>query len=180
MNFDTALTDFNSRQFKTWMKKMAAQVNLFCFLMFFSCLACSMVPENWHICVNKGITYLLTDLETSIKGLVEMLTRQWDGLNKSCNVWKQGTRARQIHFQLTSNFDVNKAKHNRYGSGWTLKRSSIKQLCSLNAWMTVETSLRPLTAWHAILMLASNCYYYCSYKTVLNSDHIIAVATCNR
>ncbi len=33
---------------------MAAQVNFFCFLMFFFCLACNMVPENWHICVNKG------------------------------------------------------------------------------------------------------------------------------
>ncbi len=42
------------------MKEMAAQVNFFCFLMFFFCLACNMVPENWHICVNKGITYLLT------------------------------------------------------------------------------------------------------------------------
>ncbi len=32
------------------------------FLLFpniFFCLACNMVPENWHICVNKGITYLL-------------------------------------------------------------------------------------------------------------------------
>ncbi len=39
-------------------QNMAAQVNFFCFLMFFFCLACSVVPENWHICVNKGITYL--------------------------------------------------------------------------------------------------------------------------
>ncbi len=60
VNFDTALTDFNARQFKTWMNKMAAQVDFFCFLMFFFCLACNMVPENWHICVNKGLTYLLT------------------------------------------------------------------------------------------------------------------------
>ncbi len=37
---------------------MAVQVNFFCFLMFLFCLACNMVPENWHICVNKGVTYL--------------------------------------------------------------------------------------------------------------------------
>ncbi len=29
-----------------------------CFLILF-CLACNSVPENWHICVNKGHTYLL-------------------------------------------------------------------------------------------------------------------------
>ncbi len=23
------------------------------------CLACNTAPENWHICVNKGLTYLL-------------------------------------------------------------------------------------------------------------------------
>ncbi len=28
------------------------------FLMLF-CLACNLVPENWHICVNKGLTNLL-------------------------------------------------------------------------------------------------------------------------
>ncbi len=39
--FDTALIDFNSRQFKT-------------------CLTCNTAPENWHICVNKGLTYLTT------------------------------------------------------------------------------------------------------------------------
>ncbi len=26
------------------------------------CLACNSVPENWHICVNKGLTYLKTSL----------------------------------------------------------------------------------------------------------------------
>ncbi len=41
---------------------MAAQVNFFCFFMFFFCLACNKAPENQHICVNKGITYLLTVL----------------------------------------------------------------------------------------------------------------------
>ncbi len=33
------------------------------FLLFFLtlfCLVCNMVPENWHICVNKGLTCLLT------------------------------------------------------------------------------------------------------------------------
>ncbi len=30
------------------------------FLYNFFCLACNIVPENWHICVNKGITYLLS------------------------------------------------------------------------------------------------------------------------
>ncbi len=29
-----------------------------CFLMFF-CLACNTVPENWHSCINKGLTDLL-------------------------------------------------------------------------------------------------------------------------
>ncbi len=27
-----------------------------CFLILF-CLACNSVPENWHICVNKGFIY---------------------------------------------------------------------------------------------------------------------------
>ncbi len=34
MKFNAALTDCNTRQFKTWMKKMAVQVNFGCFLMF--------------------------------------------------------------------------------------------------------------------------------------------------
>ncbi len=55
----TALTNFNPGQFKTWMKKMAAHVNFCLFLNVFGCLACNMVPENKHICVNKGRTYLL-------------------------------------------------------------------------------------------------------------------------
>ncbi len=40
MNFDTALTDFSTRRFKTWMKKTAAQVNICLFLnvFFLSCL----------------------------------------------------------------------------------------------------------------------------------------------
>ncbi len=59
MNFGTALTDFNSRQFKTWMKKMAAQVEFCLFLNVFFLSGLHMVPENWHICVNKGPTYLL-------------------------------------------------------------------------------------------------------------------------
>ncbi len=69
VNFDKALTDFNSRQFKTRMKKMAAQVNFFCFLMFFFCLDCKMVPENQHICVNKGITYL-RDFESNYVNVI--------------------------------------------------------------------------------------------------------------
>ncbi len=55
MKFDTALHDFNSRQFKTWPFKLISA----CFLMLF-CLACNAVPDNWHICVNNGLIYLLT------------------------------------------------------------------------------------------------------------------------
>ncbi len=32
-----------------------------CFMMHF-CLACKSVPENFHICVNKGLTYLLEEV----------------------------------------------------------------------------------------------------------------------
>ncbi len=51
------------------MKKTADQVNFVCLLMFLVCLACKMVPENWHICVNKGIAYyLLTSSMALISG----------------------------------------------------------------------------------------------------------------
>ncbi len=59
MTFDAAPTDFILRQCKTRMKKMAAQVNFCLPLNVFFCLACNTVSENWHICVNKGLTYLL-------------------------------------------------------------------------------------------------------------------------
>ncbi len=54
-----ALADFSSRQFKTRMKKMAAQVD-FCLFRnaFLSCLQYG-ARENWHICANKGLAYLL-------------------------------------------------------------------------------------------------------------------------
>ncbi len=58
MTFDAALTDLISPQFKTQMKKMAAQVD-FCLFCSVFCVACNTVPENWHTCVNKGLTYLL-------------------------------------------------------------------------------------------------------------------------
>ncbi len=38
---------------------MAAQVNFFLLLDIFFYLACNKVSENWQICVNKGLTYLL-------------------------------------------------------------------------------------------------------------------------
>ncbi len=39
------------------------------FLNVFFCLACNIVPENWHICVNKGIIYLLTLSSDSSLGI---------------------------------------------------------------------------------------------------------------
>ncbi len=59
MKIDPALTDINSRQFKTQMKKMAAQFE-FCFILNVFCLACNSMPENDHLCANKGDNYLLT------------------------------------------------------------------------------------------------------------------------
>ncbi len=59
VNFEAALTGFNSRQFKTWMKKMATQNDFYVFLDIFSCLTCNTVPENWHIRVNKGPSYII-------------------------------------------------------------------------------------------------------------------------
>ncbi len=50
------------------LKKMAAQVNFFCFFNVCSYLACNVVPENWHICVNKGITYLLKSYLQALVG----------------------------------------------------------------------------------------------------------------
>ncbi len=38
--------------------------------MFFG-LACNSVPENWHICVNKGLTYLKKDDGHMIFELIE-------------------------------------------------------------------------------------------------------------
>ncbi len=40
------------------MKKWPLKLISVCFLMLF-CFACNSVPENWHICVNRGRTYLL-------------------------------------------------------------------------------------------------------------------------
>ncbi len=34
------------------------------------CLACKSVPENWHICVNKGLTYLHFNA-TALRELLE-------------------------------------------------------------------------------------------------------------
>ncbi len=60
VNFDTALTDFNSRQFKTWMKKMAAQVDFFCFLMYFSVwLAIWSLKISTFVLIKVLLTYLL-------------------------------------------------------------------------------------------------------------------------
>ncbi len=55
VSFDTALTDFNSRQLKTWMKKMTAQVNFWIFF----CLACNTVPKIGTLVLMKVLlTYL--------------------------------------------------------------------------------------------------------------------------
>ncbi len=42
------------------MKKMAFLLLISFVSYCFFCLACNMVPENKHICVNKGIIHLLT------------------------------------------------------------------------------------------------------------------------
>ncbi len=44
---------------------MAAEVNFCLFLNVLFCWACNTVPENWHICVNKGLTYLHIHLKSS-------------------------------------------------------------------------------------------------------------------
>ncbi len=36
-----------------------------------------MMPENWHICVNKGITYLLIYEQRSEAGLYDRYGRLW-------------------------------------------------------------------------------------------------------
>ncbi len=60
VNFDTALTDFIYRQFKTGMKKIAAQVNFFCFLMFFSVwLAIWCLKIGTFVLIKVLLTYLL-------------------------------------------------------------------------------------------------------------------------
>ncbi len=46
---------------------MAAQATFCLFRNVFFSLACNTVPENWHICVNKGHTYLLKN-DVSNKG----------------------------------------------------------------------------------------------------------------
>ncbi len=58
MNFDTALTDLNSSQFKTRCFRLVS----WCF----SVLACKSVPENWHICVNKGLIYFTLGVQMVI------------------------------------------------------------------------------------------------------------------
>ncbi len=44
---------------------MAAEVNFCLFLNVLFCLACNTVPENWHICAHKGLTYLQINLKSS-------------------------------------------------------------------------------------------------------------------
>ncbi len=44
----------SKREWRKWPLKFISA----CFLMLFY-LACNSVPENWHICVNKGLPYLL-------------------------------------------------------------------------------------------------------------------------
>ncbi len=63
VNFDTALTDFNSRQ---WPLKMISA----CFLMLF-CLTCKPVPENCHICINKGLIYYLLTKFCGFRGFLK-------------------------------------------------------------------------------------------------------------
>ncbi len=59
-NFDTALTEFNARQFKTRMKKTAAQGKFFCFLMFFFSvwLAIWCLKISTFVLIKVLLTYL--------------------------------------------------------------------------------------------------------------------------
>ncbi len=60
VNFDAALTDFNSRQFKTWMKKMAAQVNFCLFRNVFSVwLAIWCLKIGTNVFIKVVLTYFL-------------------------------------------------------------------------------------------------------------------------
>ncbi len=53
VTFEATQMDCNSCKFKTGMKKMAAQVDICLFLN-------ALLSENWHICANKRLFYLLT------------------------------------------------------------------------------------------------------------------------
>ncbi len=66
------LTLVNSKH--VWRKRPLKLIS-FVFKCFFFCLVCNMVPENWHICVNKGIPYLLTYIE------------RWKPSNRSSIYW---------------------------------------------------------------------------------------------
>ncbi len=60
MNFDTALTDLTAlTSIQNMTGENGCSLVSVCFLMFFF-LPGNLVPENWHICFNKGPTYLLT------------------------------------------------------------------------------------------------------------------------
>ncbi len=58
--FDTALTDFNSRQFKTWMKKWPFKLLPACFLMSFSVWLAIRCLKIGTFVLLKVFTYLLT------------------------------------------------------------------------------------------------------------------------
>ncbi len=63
VNFDTALTDFNTRQFKTWMKTTAAQVNFCLFLNVFPVwLAIRCLKIGTYVLIKVLLTYLFFTL----------------------------------------------------------------------------------------------------------------------
>ncbi len=47
------------------LERAALMLVFACFLMLFG-LACNSVPENWHICVKKGHTYLQLNWFTTV------------------------------------------------------------------------------------------------------------------
>ncbi len=77
MNFDAALTNFNSKH--EW-RKLQLKLISACFLMFFFCMACNTAPEIWHVCVNKGITYLYSNVSRESSSVCS-IRRPTDELN---------------------------------------------------------------------------------------------------
>ncbi len=151
----------NPRQFKTWVRKMAAYVR-FCF--FLDVLACNMVPENWHKCVNKGLTYLLLrfsywsvhgsifDLERSPVGVC-LANKPTQGKTAYTNLWLfPNSKPRSIihadlptwelHHLLQHWLCANKRKRK------TTRKKIQRHLCNLIVWAYPPKTVE--LAWHKV------------------------------
>ncbi len=83
-NFDTVLTDFNSRQFKTWTKKMAAQVNFCLFLNVFSAwLEIRCLKIGTFVLIKVLLTYLNIDTKPLVVALKLACTSWHVSMGKS-------------------------------------------------------------------------------------------------